>query len=88
MRTTLEIPDALAQRAKLAAVRRGVSLKTLVADALERELAAGARPHRATAGRLPVIRSRHPGTYDLRPDQIADILMREEAAAYETAQRR
>ena len=41
MRTTLELPDVIAKRAKLAAVRLDMSLKDLVVVALEHELDAG-----------------------------------------------
>lgn len=40
MKTTLEIPDALFRRAKVAASRRHVSFRMLVSTALERELSA------------------------------------------------
>lgn len=38
VRTTIELPDPLFQRAKLAAVQRGVTLKELITDALESAL--------------------------------------------------
>ena len=41
MKTTLEIPDTLFRRAKVAASRRHVSFRELVSVALERELASG-----------------------------------------------
>jgi hypothetical protein len=88
MRTTLDLPDALAQRAKIAAVRRGLSLRALVAQALDHELASSGRPVPSRPLELPVIRSGQPASYDLNPAQIADILLREECAAYEAAQRR
>ena len=39
MKTTIEMPDELFRRAKTTAVARGQTLKQLVTDALERELA-------------------------------------------------
>ena len=39
MKTTLEMPDELFRRAKVAAAHRGQTLKQLVTVALERELA-------------------------------------------------
>jgi hypothetical protein len=39
MRTTIDLPDPLFHRAKLAAVQRRLSLKRLIADALEAALA-------------------------------------------------
>ncbi|MEO8427595.1 MAG: hypothetical protein ABI651_10840 [Verrucomicrobiota bacterium] len=41
MRTTLEIPDAVFKKAKLKAVREGVSLKDAVTRALKREVNLG-----------------------------------------------
>ncbi len=38
MKTTIDIPEALYKRAKIRAVERGVSLKQIVLDSLEREL--------------------------------------------------
>ena len=88
MRTTLDLPDAVARRAKLAAVRRSVSLKDLVVTALEHELAAANVKPRGGALRLPLIPSRKPGSRTLSPDDVHSILMREEQAAYEAAERR
>jgi hypothetical protein len=39
MRTTLDLPDDLMKRAKIAAVKRGSTLRDLVAEALRRLLA-------------------------------------------------
>ena len=38
MRTTLDLPDLLARTAKIAAVRRGITLRALVVEALEHGL--------------------------------------------------
>jgi len=38
MRTTLDLPDDILRRAKIAAVERGSSLRQLVVDALTQEL--------------------------------------------------
>jgi hypothetical protein len=88
MRTTLEFPEALAQRAKTAAVRRGITLKALVTEALEQTLDAGVTKPAGRAIRFPLVKSRRPGTLKLTPTEVHDILLREEAAAYEVAQRR
>jgi hypothetical protein len=39
MKTTIEIPDSLFYRAKMASAQRGTTLKRLVIDGLEKELA-------------------------------------------------
>ena len=84
----MEIPDALAQRAKTAAVRRGMTLRALVTQALEHHLDAAASKPAGRHIRFPLVASRQPATLLLTPAEIQDILLREEAAAYETAQRR
>jgi predicted HicB family RNase H-like nuclease len=38
MRTTLDLPDDILRRAKIAAVERGSSLRQLVTDALRHEI--------------------------------------------------
>jgi hypothetical protein len=38
MRTTIDLPDDILRRAKIAAVERGCSLRQLVVDALPREI--------------------------------------------------
>ena len=55
MRTTLDLPDDLLRRAKIAAVERGSSLRQLVLDALTQELEgqAGVRRQRMTSA--PVV---------------------------------
>ncbi len=51
MRTTLDLPDDILRRAKIAAVERGSSLRQLVVDALTQELDgnSGVRRQRMTS---------------------------------------
>lgn len=44
MRTSIDIPDNLLKKAKLEAIERGVSLKDLVIQALEKEISHGEAP--------------------------------------------
>lgn len=83
MRTTVDIPDSIGRRVKLAAARRGLSMKDLIVAALEHELDARQATSRAQSLPLPLIGSRTPGRYELEPEEISAILLREEAAAYE-----
>lgn len=53
MRTTLDLPDDILRRAKIEAVERGSSLRQLVIDALQREMAGAGRPKKRLA-RPPV----------------------------------
>ena len=72
----------------MAAIRRNVSLKYLVTHALEHELE-NRRPKLAAGVLdLPLIASRKPGTRRLSPDDVSAILIREEQAVYEAAERR
>jgi hypothetical protein len=52
MRTTLDLPDELLKRAKIAAVERGVTLRELVESALANDLAAMTRSGAEGVGRL------------------------------------
>jgi len=76
MRTTVDLPDLLFRAAKARAAHRGVPLKALVTEALEKELLkapqpGGKRPKRVD---LPLIRSKHPGRLKLTNAQIEAIL--------------
>jgi hypothetical protein len=53
MRTTLDLPDDILRRAKIQAVERGSTLRQLVIDALQREMAGADRPRKQLA-RAPV----------------------------------
>jgi len=88
MRTTLELPDDLARRAKMDAVRRGVSLKQVVAEALEKQLDSGSPKTTTGSIEYPLIRSRKKSMMKLSPKQIDEILLREEVASYEATKRR
>jgi predicted DNA binding CopG/RHH family protein len=54
MRTTLDLPDDLVKRAKITAVKRGSTLRDLVAEALHRLLADQAAPQRKRMTEAPV----------------------------------
>jgi hypothetical protein len=46
MRTTLDLPDDILRRAKIEAVERRSTLRQLVIDALQREMAGAERPRK------------------------------------------
>ena len=54
MRTTLDLPDELMKRAKIAAVRRGSTLRDFVAEALRRILAEQSAPKRKRMTEAPI----------------------------------
>ena len=83
MRTTVDIPDTLGKRMKIRAAQEGQPLKAFITRALERELAAPAAMHPAyVISPLPVIKSNRPGSLKITPEEISDLLVREEIAAY------
>lgn len=75
MRTTVDLPDSLFRDLKVAAARRGMSMKSLVTRALEKELGVRRASAKARARvRLPLIRARRPGTLNLTNTQIEELL--------------
>ena len=54
MRSTFDLPDDLLKRAKIAAVKRGSTLRDLVAEALRRLLADQPAPERKRMTEAPV----------------------------------
>jgi hypothetical protein len=54
MRSTFDLPDDLLRRAKIAAVKRGSTLRDLVAEALRRLLAEQSAPERKRMTEAPV----------------------------------
>ena len=80
MRTTLDLPDALLKRAKIAAVERGTTLRELVGEALEKELVPQAtKPRRSRRVRFPLFTSREPGALRLTNADIAKAEAEEDA---------
>ena len=61
MRTTLDLPDALLRQLKAQAALDGTTLKSLIAELVERGLAQrGAKPSTASRSKLPTIVPRRP----------------------------
>ena len=54
MRTTFDLPDDLMKRSKIAAVKRGSTLRDLMAEALRRLLAAESTPKRKRMTDAPI----------------------------------
>jgi len=54
MRTTFDLPDELMKRAKIAAVRRGSTLRDFVAEALRKLLADQGPPQRRRMEQAPI----------------------------------
>lgn len=72
MRTTIDIPDPVYRRLKKRAVSEGTSAKELILRGVERVLRD--RPKLRRRVRLPIIKSKHPGTLDLDNERIFEII--------------
>jgi hypothetical protein len=74
MRTTIDLPDALLRRAKATAAMRGVSMKSLIIAALERETQPEAPPVPAKKRPFPTIHLKHMKKLDLTGFNFDDLL--------------
>ncbi len=71
MRTTVDIPDAVYRRLKVSAAEQGCSVKELIVRGVENQLGTRKRSNRI---RLPIVRSKQPGTLRLTNDRIYEII--------------
>ena len=55
MRTTIDMPDALFRKTKAVAALRGSSMKELIIQAVERELANASPPAKRKRVKLPLV---------------------------------
>lgn len=81
MRTTIDLPDSLARRAKIRAVETHSSLKNLIVTALEKELAvAGNSEAKETAqsSLLPKLSVEGRRPYSLDAEEIDRVLREQE----------
>jgi hypothetical protein len=74
MRTTIDLPDALFRRAKATAAMRGVTMKKLVVEAIERETQPEAPPKTANKRPFPIIHLKHMKKLDLTGFNFDDLL--------------
>lgn len=80
MRTTLDLPDELMKRAKIAAIKRGSSLRDLVADGLRRVLNEESTPKRRRMTEPPIKLPPGHSIPVLSNREIAELFEREEIA--------
>jgi hypothetical protein len=73
MRTTVDLPDELLKRAKIAAIERGVTLRDLIGAALRKELVVAASPETPQHLRFPLFPSDHPGALKLTNADLAQL---------------
>jgi len=73
MRTTIDIPDPVYRRLKSRAANEGSSAKELILRGVEHVLKE--RPRRSGKKiKLPIIRSKQPGTLELDNERIFEII--------------
>lgn len=91
MRTTLDLPEDILRRAKIAAVERGSSLRQLVADALRHELDGGAIKIRRRMSSPPVTLSADAPLRKLSPEAVkrldAEVVAKADAGRARAAHR-
>ncbi len=79
MRTTVTLPDPLFRRMKATAALEGRSLRAFITQSVAHELervSLGMASRRRT--KLPLVRSKAPGSLRITPDVIADALAEED----------
>ncbi len=73
MRTTIDIPDTLYRRIKARAATEGKPAKALILQAVEQALAPG-NPVSGRPVKLPIVRSKRPGSMQLDNACIYDVI--------------
>jgi hypothetical protein len=72
MRTTIDIPDPLYRKLKAKAAENGCSMKELILRDVEQSLAAKPRPRRRV--KLPILKSKQPGSLHITNDEIYELI--------------
>jgi len=72
MKATIEFDDELYRQLKATAALRGSKVKELVAEGVRMVLRRTDNPHRLRRLKLPIVKSRKPGTLKLTNETIAD----------------
>ena len=89
MKTTLDLPDELMRAVKVRAAQEGRKLKTVMADIVERGLAADSATAVQPPGRLvlPLVDCAHEArpNEEMTPERVAAALEREEAETSRSA---
>ena len=74
VRTTVDIPTPLYKQLRQRAAKEGSTIKQLVVQGVEEVLNPKAAAPKARRIRLPILRSRRPGTLDITNEQIYEII--------------
>lgn len=72
MKATIEFDDELYRQLKATAALRGSKVKELVAEGVRMVLGRANRPQRSPRLKLPIVKSRKPGTLRLTNKMIAE----------------
>ncbi len=72
MKATIEFDDDLYRQLKATAALRGAKVKELVAEGVRMVLRPADAPHRLRRLKLPIVKSRKPGTLRLTSKMIAE----------------
>ena len=79
MRTTVDIPDDLLQKAKIRAVERGITLKEIVTAGLEKELAFDSPKEKGRHRPIPVVIEERGWTFPFQTNaELFEAIEREE----------
>lgn len=73
MRTTIDIPDPMYRQLKSRAASEGTSTKELILRGAKSVLKGSTRKRRKRV-KLPIIRSKNPGTLELDNEKIFEII--------------
>jgi hypothetical protein len=88
MKATLDLPGDLLREMKLRAVHEGRKFKDVAAEIFRRGLVRQEERTTRRRVKLPLIKCRHPATPDLTADDVADVLLKQEADWSHEASRR
>jgi hypothetical protein len=72
VRTTINIPDTMYRNLKSRAAAQGCSVKELILECVEREFQHESRQKKRI--KLPIVRSKAPGTLDLTNEEIYGLI--------------
>jgi hypothetical protein len=73
MRTTVDIPDSRYRLLKAKAAQEGSTVKTILLRSVDRELQ-GDEPKPRLRLKMPILKSKRPGTLDLDNERIYDLI--------------
>jgi hypothetical protein len=83
MKTTVVLPDGIFRRAKAETAMRGRTLRAFILDAVVHELDGGVSDAAVRRRvKLPLVRSRRPGSLKITADTVAEAMLTEDVHAH------